>query len=136
MKRSETRSMGRSVRPRVRSAGMLPAMLPAMLLSLAACGSPSSASSSPPTVPDSNGVPPAELCAFLKQTVPDLKQEPSQFAAMMTESSRISQFYQDRNALQAMGGVDLDATTKKVCPAVRTAVLSATGAKTLNSLRG
>jgi hypothetical protein len=125
-------SNGHAVRPPVVSTGLLPALL----LSLVACGSPSSPSGGPPTASDPNGVPPAELCAFLRGTLPGLKQEPSRFAAMMTESSQISHFYQDRHALQAMGGVDLDATTKKACPAVRTAVLSATGAKTLNSLRG
>jgi hypothetical protein len=124
-------SDGRAVRAPIVSTGLLPVLL----LSLAACGSPSSAAASAATVPDPNGVPPAELCSFLQSTLPSLKDSPSQYAAMLTESSQISQFYQSRNALQAMGGVDFDATTKKACPAVRKSVLEATGQKTLNSLR-
>jgi hypothetical protein len=110
-------------------------LLPALLLSLAACGAPQSASASTGKASNPNGVPPAALCAFFKQSLTTLQQSPSQYDAMMAESSQISKFYQDRNALQAMDGVDLDATTKKLCPGVRQAVLAATGQKTLNSLR-
>jgi hypothetical protein len=128
--RSAAMSQGRSVRPVV-STGLLPALL----LSLAACGPPSTAAASTAPTPDPNGVPPAKLCAFLQQALPELTQQPSQYTAMMAASSAISHFYQSQNALQAMGGVDFDASTKKACPAVRRAVLKAIGQKTLNSLQ-
>ena len=130
MKRSEPRSMGRSVRPRVRSAGMLPAMLPAMLFGLTACGSPQTE-----TPPAAAVVPAAQLCSYLRDDLlPKLRQEPSQYAAMMTATSAIAKFYQDHNALQFLATTDLDAATELSCPAVRTGALKSIGQKNLHAV--
>ena len=117
------------MRSRVRSAGLLPAMLPATLIGLAACGSPHTDSPPPAAVPA------AQLCSYLRDDLlPKLRQEPSQFTAMMTATSAIAGFYQQHNALQFLATTDLDAATELSCPAVRTAVLKAIGQKNLRAV--
>jgi hypothetical protein len=126
VKRSKPTSRGRSVRSRVRSAGLLPAML----LGLAACGSPHTDSPPPAAV-----IPATQLCSYLRDDLlPNLRQEPSQFTAMMTATSAIAGFYQQHNALQFLATTDLDAATELSCPAVRTAVLKAIGQKNLRAV--
>jgi hypothetical protein len=130
VKRSEPTSRGRSVRSSVRNVGLLPAMLPATLLGLAACGSPHTDSPPPAAV-----VPAAQLCSYLRDDLlPKLRQEPSQFTAMMTATSAIAGFYQQHNALQFLATTDLDAATELSCPAVRAAVLKAIGQKNLRAV--
>jgi hypothetical protein len=101
-----------------------------MLFGLAACGSPQADSPPPSAV-----VPAAQLCGYLRdELLPELRQEPSHFAAMMTATSAIAKFYQDHNALQFLATTDLDAATELSCPAVRTAVLKAIGQKNLRAV--